>query len=149
MIDATVSLTAHLAPGADESRFDATRGAVLEGIVVAVRVGGIETVNCKATDSLYRDTHIELAAAAGAPAIRRVIVEVTPRWRAAMKAAGVDWSTGGLQSLIGKRVRFRGWLLFDSEHRSESENTAPGNATNWRATAWEIHPVTSFTIVSP
>ena len=45
------------------------------------------------------------------------------------------------------RGLFRGWLFFDSEHTNAAENTNPGNASNWRATAWELHPVTSFSIV--
>jgi hypothetical protein len=40
-----------------------------------------------------------------------------------------------------------GWLLFDREHAGESENTAPGRAANWRATAWELHPVTKIEII--
>ena len=43
-----------------------------------------------------RLTHIELVLSPGDSAkIRRVIVEVTPRWRAAMHAHGVNWSTKG------------------------------------------------------
>jgi hypothetical protein len=148
-IDPTFTLAKVLTPGADDSRFDATKAGELEGIVVNVLVGGTETVNCKATDPLHRDTHIEIAQTANADSTKRVIVEVTPRWRAEMKSLGVDWSTTGLQSLIGKRVRFRGWLLFDTEHRSQAKNTAPSNPKDWRATVWEIHPITSFTIVTP
>jgi hypothetical protein len=44
-------------------------------------------------------------------------------------------------------VRFEGWLMFDEEHRDESEHSNPGQAGNWRATAWEIHPVTMFKVV--
>jgi len=74
-----------------------------------------------------------------------VIVEVTPRWRAMMKLQGVDWSTNSLQkTLPGHWVRVRGWLLFDLEHAGEAENTNPGHPRNWRATAWEIHPVTGI-----
>jgi hypothetical protein len=38
-------------------------------------------------------------------------------------------------------------MLFDTEHVGESENTAPGSPGNWRATAWEIHPVTGITLL--
>ncbi|MDQ6831172.1 MAG: hypothetical protein M3081_20095, partial [Gemmatimonadota bacterium] len=148
-LDSTVTLEAMLAPGADDHRFTEQKGAIIEGVVLAVKVGGIETVNCKTTDPVFRDTHIELGIGPGVPATRRVIVEVTPRWRAAMQAAGLTWTTAGLQSLVGKRVRFRGWLMFDIEHRDASENTAPGHAGNWRATAWELHPITWLTTVSP
>jgi uncharacterized protein YraI len=148
-IDPGFTLAALLQPGADDTRFDDTRAGEIEGVVVNVKVGGIETVNCKATDALFRDTHIEVATAMGAPETERVIVEVTPRWRAAMQAAGVDWTTTSLHALIGKRVRFRGWQFFDGEHRAQARNTAPNNASDWRATVWELHPVTSFTVLGP
>jgi hypothetical protein len=38
-------------------------------------------------------------------------------------------------------------MLFDMERQDESENTAPGGERNWRATAWEIHPITSIEVV--
>ena len=37
--------------------------------------------------------------------------------------------------------------MFDTVHGDEAENTNPGGANNWRATAWEIHPVTSIKIL--
>ena len=148
-IDPGFTLAALLQPGSDDTRFDDARAGEIEGFVVNVKVGGVETVNCKATDPLFRDTHIEVADHLGAPETERVIVEVTPRWRAAMQAAGVDWTTPALHALIGKKVRFRGWALFDEEHRAEARNTAPGNPADWRATVWELHPVTSFVVTSP
>ena len=79
----------------------------------------------------------------------RMIVEVTPRWRYIMRERGADWSTRALRDqFLGRWVRVRGWMLFDTEHRAESENTVPGRAANWRATAWEIHPVTSMEVVA-
>ena len=32
-------------------------------------------------------------------------------------------------------------------HAQESENLSPGGAQNWRATGWEIHPVTGITVL--
>jgi hypothetical protein len=78
-----------------------------------------------------------------------LIVEVTPPMRDWAAAQRRDWSTATLQrQLTGRRVRFEGWLLFDDEHDEESENTRPGDRDNWRATAWEIHPVTSIEVMS-
>ena len=48
-----------------------------------------------------------------------------------------------VEDLLGRWVRIRGWMLFDVEHQNQSKNTAPGRERNWRATAWEIHPITS------
>lgn len=148
-IDSAFTLPHLLKRGSDDLRFNDSKAGEIEGLVVAVRVGGIETVNCHARSERYRDTHIEIADHKGATPRERVIVEITPRWRAAMRARGVDWTTPLLRSLIGKRVRFRGWQLFDEAHRSESRNTAPDNANAWRATAWELHPVTGYIITSP
>lgn len=143
--DTAITLQRMLEPGNDTNRFDEHAGAVIEGIVVGVKVGGIETVNCHAKDPAHRDTHIELALTENAPTNKRVIVEVTPRWREKMAAQGADWSTSNLQAaLLGKRVRISGWMMFDAEHVGESENTAPGNPRDWRATVWEIHPITSI-----
>jgi len=147
-VDSVVTLARMLERGDDTDRFDENHGAVIEGWVDRVRVGGIETVNCHARAAKYRDTHIEVSLNNGEGETRRVIVEVTPRWRAALASHGVDWSTHALQQLLtGKRVQFRGWLLFDREHVAQAENTNPGNATDWRATVWEIHPVTQIVVL--
>ena len=79
----------------------------------------------------------------------RMIVEVTPRWRYMMRERGTDWSTRALRDqYLGRWVNVRGWMLFDSEHKGASENTVPERSANWRATAWEIHPVTSIEVVT-
>jgi hypothetical protein len=38
-------------------------------------------------------------------------------------------------------------MYFDVGHAEESENVSPGKPDNWRATAWEIHPVTKITVI--
>jgi hypothetical protein len=148
-VDSQVTLAALLRPGDDRTRWNEARGASIVGYVHDVKPGGIETVNCKAHDLPDRDTHIELVLdpmhEAGP---QRVIVEVTPRWRALMAAQGVDWSTATLRKdYLGRWVRVTGWLLFDVEHANAAENTAPGRPRNWRATAWEVHPITAIAVV--
>jgi len=148
-IDPVITLAAMLAPYNDTERWKVKQAAEITGYVFDVKVGGIESTNCHASGVEQRDTHIELVLdpMAGSPT-QRVIVEVTPRWRAIMGAQGVDWSTRILRDrLLGRWIRVRGWMLFDVEHQAESENTAPGRARNWRATAWEVHPVTGIEIV--
>jgi hypothetical protein len=143
-----VSLAAMLADGDDHHRFNETDGAQITGYVIDVRQGGHpETTNCGNLGTLYTDTHIAVALSPGQPITQSVIVEVTPVWRAAMARRGVDWRTETLQrSLIGHRVRFRGWLLFDVSHVKEAVNTAPNNPADWRKTVWEVHPITSMQI---
>lgn len=147
-IDQTITLDRLVAPGDDRTRFTPQQGASLVGYVVDVKPGGKETVNCGDSIAMYKDAHIELVLQ---PSItskkRRVIVEITPRWRAFLATQGEDWSTTTLANrLENKWVRFTGWMFFDGEHDDESENTTPGRAENWRATAWEIHPVTSLKV---
>jgi hypothetical protein len=148
-LDTAVTLSALLKPGDDEERWDESKGGVLVGFVNDAKVGGVETTNCKATDAADRDTHIELVLSQSKnDKTQRVIVEVTPRWRDKMQSQGIDWSTGALKDeLVGKWIRVKGWLLFDVEHEQQAENTNPGNDSNWRATAWEIHPITEIDVL--
>ena len=144
--DARVSLEALSRPGEDRGRWSESRAGAVEGYVVEVVEGGAEAANCFSYRE--RDTHINVALRADAPRREWVVLEVTPRLRARLKAEGRDWSAGALRrELVGRVCRFEGWLLFDREHAGESENTAPGRAGNWRATAWELHPVTAIKVL--
>jgi len=65
-----------------------------------------------------------------------------------MKKDNVDWSTDTLRRQFkGKWVEVTGWLLFDTAHIKQAENTNPGHNGNWRATCWEIHPVTKISML--
>lgn len=148
-MDSKVTLTAMFAPGDDTNRFNDTKGATIEGYVADVKVGGVESVNCHTHDPKYRDTHIELTLdPLHDDETKHVIVEITPQWREVMASKGVDWSTSTLRArLLGKWVEVTGWLLFDEEHANAAENTAPGAGHIWRATVWEIHPITGIEIL--
>lgn len=148
--DQSITLSALLAPGDDKTRWNTTRGAEVIGFVLDVKPGGGETCNCGKTDPVHTDVHIELVLHATDTAnTQSVVVEVTPRLRAIMAASGTDWSTTTLRTQIRhKWVKVRGWMTFDSQHANAAENTNPGGANNWRATAWEIHPVTDIQVVA-
>jgi hypothetical protein len=147
-IDSAVTLGALLAPGDDRGRWSERRAATIVGYVRDVKVGGVETVNCFAKTPDHRDTHIELVTGPEDAGQFPLIVEVTPWWRQHAASRGSNWSTDSLRSLLrGRWVRVTGWLLFDTEHRRQAENTAPGRVGNWRATAWELHPVTGIEVV--
>lgn len=143
IVDPAITLEAMLAPRGDATRWQNSQAATITGYVIAVTEGSIETSNCHAKDALHRDTHLQIALTRRATATQAIVVEVTPRWRTAAKAAGLDWSTAALKTLIGKRVRVTGWLLLDAEHLNASAHTHKG-AHNWRASAWEVHPVTAL-----
>lgn len=144
--DSAFTLDSVLAPGNDTARWDQRKAGTLVGYVHNAKPGGIESVNCGAKTIGERDTHIELVESSGdsMPA-RRIIVEVTPRVRKLMKQQGLDWSTPTLkQTLKGQRVEISGWLFSDWEHALSAENTNPHAKRNWRATVWELHPVTNI-----
>jgi hypothetical protein len=74
-----------------------------------------------------------------------VIVEMTPHERFAF-GNGV-WTIEALTQAIGSQVRVTGQLLVDSEHNVKGQNCALGlTAACWRASVWELHPVTGFQV---
>jgi hypothetical protein len=150
--DSSVSLQQLLQPGADQSRWSTSRAARIDGYVVSVTSGPLELVNC----FCRRDAHINVALQPQASAREVVVLEVTPTVRDLISRTNkndqspalTDWSTETLQrKLTGHWVRFEGWLFYDGQHQSEAENTAPGRVANWRATAWELHPITRIEII--
>lgn len=149
-VDSTATLKKMLKLGDDEERFDEEQGVEVVGWVYEVKPGGKETCNCGATEAEFKDTHIELVPS---PTINdkthRVVIEVTPRWRAKMADEGEDWSTAALRTKFKhKWVRVRGWLLYDVQHVHNAEHTNPGGSNVWRATAWEVHPITSIELTA-
>ncbi|MDT7542799.1 MAG: hypothetical protein QOE33_2703 [Acidobacteriota bacterium] len=144
--DSRITLDALLAPGDDHARWPDSRASVIEGYVIDVQVGSIEAANCFSLTR--RDVHIHVATRSDSKLRESVVVEVTPRSADAARARGEDWSLAVLKrSLVGRRCRFEGWLMFDREHAAQSENIAPGHPVNWRATAWELHPVTRIEVI--
>jgi hypothetical protein len=138
-LDTRVTLETLLQPGNDQSRWANSRAAQLEGYVVAVYSGPLEAANCYCR----RDVHIMLGPRPESLPREQVVLEVTPRMETTK-----EWSLEKLQrELTGRRVRFQGWLFFDAVHAGQSENIAPGGANNWRATAWELHPITKINVL--
>ena len=136
---------------ADPNAFQQDKAITLTGYVFNVKVGGIESCNCKAKKVQYRDTHIELTPDADhTDSNFRVIVEVTPRLRNLMSKKGINWSTATLKkNLIGHTIEVTGWLFYDVEHEDQASANDPNDEIgrkNFRATCWELHPITSLTI---
>jgi len=136
--DSRVTLDALLQPGDDSSRWSNDRAARVQGQVIDVAYARPEATNC--FNPCRRDIHIVMAKQNGAAKTEQVVVEVTPNLR--------ESSEQTLQAqLVGHWCEFEGWLYFDAGHAEESENINPQRPDNWRATAWEIHPVTKITIL--
>lgn len=117
------------------------KGATIEGYMLDAKeedTGGGESCNCHDPEVLF-DYHIYIADKAGVPKAQSTIVEMTPRWRSVnpnWNANNQEVGFGFIHRLIGKKIRVTGWLLFDQDHVN--------NVGDWRATVWEIHPVTVF-----
>lgn len=158
--DARVSLTALLRPGRDEARWDSRKAGRIAGFVAKVTPGGIrfgESCNCSAKKEIDGDTHIDLVVSNARADLndpsKKIIVEVTPRIRELMAAQGIDWKTGTLERLLeGKWVEFEGWLFFDPDHVAGAVHSDPNDTNrrevNWRASGWEIHPVTAIRVLN-
>lgn len=144
--DSRVTLDALLQPGDDRNRWSIDRAARIQGEVIDVAYAGSEAANCFSLSR--RDIHILIANRKGAPKNEQMVLEVTPKLRDWATKQGMDWSEQTLRAqLVGHWCEFEGWLFFDAGHDEESENTAPRNPNNWRATAWEIHPITKIEVI--
>ncbi|MFN3341121.1 MAG: hypothetical protein ACK40M_00390 [Flavobacteriales bacterium] len=148
--DTLATMKALLLPGNDEARWNEKKAARVRAYVVDVKPGGKETCNCGAKEVDDRDTHIDLVMdPMNEVKSKRFIAEVTPPMRSIMKLRGENWTTRGLRDqFLGRWVEVEGWLFLDEEHLNTSENTRPLRENNWRATAWEIHPVTSIKVIN-
>jgi hypothetical protein len=151
----------------NNGKFSPSKKVSVTGFVAGVEPGGMpETCNCTSkkpggrTD--LRDVHINIVAdpSEAADQTKYVIVEFTPRWE---KTFGFDDSNyEAMRQLIesqikGKRVKFSGWMLYDFIHEDASQSIRPNQPVcanfgdkncNWRATPWEVHPVTAYTVVT-
>jgi hypothetical protein len=144
--DTGVTLDELLRPGDDRSRWSTERAARIQGEVIDLAYTRPEATNCY--DPWRRDIHILVAKRKDAAKNEQIVVEVTPYFQDWAPEKGMDWSEQALRAqLVGHWCEFEGWLYFDAGHAQESENTAPRNPENWRATAWEIHPVTKITVI--
>jgi len=123
----------------------------LTGYVASVVKGGVkETCNCGRDDLLDVQINIVASWEERTNAREYVVLEISPRWE---EQLGLD--EGHYQLMLAKlkkeiehkRVTFRGWMFYDSVHIDESESTNPGNVRNWRATPWELHPVTFYKVL--
>ena len=109
------------------------------GFIVAVKKqsgGGGEATNCHFNTTNFVDTHVALVEAAGQGEADAIVVEPTPRFY----GAHPSWLFAKLQGLdhSADPVRISGWLLFDPVHK--------GHLGTYRATLWEIHPITKIEV---
>jgi hypothetical protein len=144
--DSRITLDALLQPGDDRDRWSTDHAARIQAQVIDVAYARPEATNC--FSPCRRDIHILVAKRKDAAKNEQVVLEVTPNLREWAMTRAMDWSEQTLQAqLVGHWCEFEGWLYFDVGHAEESENIAAHNPDNWRATAWELHPVTKITVI--
>ena len=144
--DSRITLNSLLQSGDDKDRWQTNHAARIQGEVIDVAYARLEATNC--FSPCGRDIHILIATQKPARKNEQVVLEVTPNLRDWAAKQGIDWTEASLRTqLIGHWCEFAGWLYFDVDHAEESENTAALNTNNWRATAWELHPVTEITVI--
>jgi hypothetical protein len=132
------------------------RAVTVVGYVREVKRGGTrgESCNCGARGNDDVDTHIDVVLDPNnndASGKGMVVVEVAERSRR-LAAQGLlptnignDWSYRNLRDrLLGRWVKFSGWMFYDPDHHLETWQADPQNnlgRPNWRQTSWEVHPV--------
>jgi len=146
-VDDTADISALIAPGDDTLRWQSDTAVEVTAFVVDVRDAGMASSNCHSSDPADHDTILDLSPGANvSDASHRMVAVITPQWRRLMAGNRVDWSTRAIRAKYTQQyVTIRGWLLFNTEAAGRSLNSTslPG-ANITRATAWEIHPVTSI-----
>ncbi len=98
--------------------------------------GSGESTNCYWKRSSEVDWHMALVEHGGDGEKTSIVVETTPR----VRAAHPRWTPGRLDPWVDApdSVRISGWLLFDPVHRN--------HLGRYRQTLWEIHPVTRIEV---
>jgi|GEM_PF-563599 len=145
----TIKIEELIAKNADKKKFKPGDAVEVTAYVYDVKPGGVESCNCGTKAANFKDTHIELTPDdQRTSAEYRMVVEVTPRLRMIMDDQGTDWSTANLKKeILGHTVTIQGWLFYDEIHEPQSFSTNPDGSANWRASCWEIHPITSIEVV--
>jgi hypothetical protein len=150
-------------PANDQGVFTPTKQVFVTGFVASVDPGGMpETCNCKKKN--LRDVHINIVADPSevGDQTKYVVVEFTPRWEKKFNFDDSNYEAmrqAVTTQIGGKWVKFSGWMLRDFIHANASQSTSPNQPVcpndgqlhsncNWRATPWEVHPVTAYTIVT-
>jgi hypothetical protein len=77
-----------------------------------------------------------------------VVVEMTPYYREQFRP---NWTLPKVQNVIGRQVKVTGQLMIDNVHHKPADDCGLADAdlsSCWRASVWEVHPVTSFQVCS-
>ncbi|MBI3654124.1 MAG: hypothetical protein HY231_24090 [Acidobacteria bacterium] len=136
---------------ANNTKFNSDMQVRVTGFVASVVPGGKQE-NCNCSRNDLQDIHINIVATPQERNNQRryVIVEFTPRWQEKFGLDNNDYPAmikAVRQQIEGRWVTFEGWMLYDYFHAGQSVSTAPDNPKDWRATPWEVHPITKYTVL--
>ena len=137
------------------------------GYLYDIKVEGKESSNCQLDDSADHenvDFHIFIGFDPAiaekirnhttlTPAERKVvtqqsaIVEMTPHYRDEFHP---EWTADAIKAAKGQQVKVLGQLMVDNEHYVAGQDCGrdPSKTACWRASVWELHPVTDFQVCS-
>ena len=82
----------------------------------------------------------------GDPERTSIVAEMTPHTRDA------KWTFARVSRQRGKKVKVIGQIMLDNYHANASDDCAfqeDPPASCWRASVWEVHPVTQFLVCKP
>lgn len=135
------------------------------GYLYDIKVEGKESSNCQLDDDADHenvDFHIFIGFDGGVaeklrnhqaltPAEKKevtqqsMIVEMTPHYRDTYHP---EWTADAVKAAKGQQVRVLGQLMVDNEHFVAGQDCSvdPSKTACWRASVWELHPVTDFQI---
>jgi hypothetical protein len=135
------------------------------GYLYDIKVEGKESSNCQLDDNADHenvDFHIFIGFDAGiaekirnhtalTPAERKTvtqqsaIVEMTPHYRDEFHP---EWTADAVKAAKGQQVKVLGQLMVDNEHYVAGQDCGrdPSKTACWRASVWELHPVTDFQV---
>jgi len=131
--------------GDDSNRFTDSQYVSIQAWVIYFKSGGSESCNCQSKDPTQWDIHIGIAPDSAADKKDCMIIEVTP---ASKKKLGIFIDKNFGNQIVHHYVRIWGFMFWDDEHKQNSTHTAkPGTRDIFRATGWEIHPVTDIQII--
>ncbi len=137
-----IHIDSFIRKGYDVSRFsNDTKVRLLGAWLIDYKVSEPENCNCYNPLPDTRDIHIKLATRQFETNNDLFMVAEPTRY-----TISPTLNRNTLFSFVRKKVIIEGYLFFDSEHITESVNTAPPKTKDktWRATAWEVHPVVSI-----
>lgn len=112
---------------------------ITDGYLIRQDEQGKERCNCNLASEREKDgdIHMYIGLVPDAPIKNCMVVEITPAW----KKKHPEYN---IKAMVGKKVKVRGFLLYDYKHTGNAVNTCESCANVWRKTCWEVHPVTEI-----